>query len=181
MSCQEFRHDLTAYLDEELPGPRADAVESHLSGCPACRREVDGLSKSFELLALLPGPTARPGFVGRFRRRARHQRPARRLHWAAPTALAAAVLLVLALLLLPGDEPAEGPLAAPPADPAAPERARAAGALTDAERAIVRDLDVLGSDYFDEARQYEMLDRLPAIEEVDEASMEVVAGQGRRR
>ena len=47
---------LAAYYDDELPGFRRQQVEEHLSGCPACRAELEELHKLSKLLLEVPSP-----------------------------------------------------------------------------------------------------------------------------
>jgi anti-sigma factor RsiW len=36
MNCSQFQQDLSALLDGELDGPKKEALEGHLLGCPEC-------------------------------------------------------------------------------------------------------------------------------------------------
>jgi anti-sigma factor RsiW len=45
---------LSAYLDGEMGGPDAASVETHLTGCPACRRALVALRTSKALLSAAP-------------------------------------------------------------------------------------------------------------------------------
>src|SRR2546427_770455 len=45
---------LSALIDEELSEPEASAVLAHLSGCEACRGELEGLRASIRLVRALP-------------------------------------------------------------------------------------------------------------------------------
>ena len=61
MNCQEYIINLTAYLDQELPGTDRTSLESHLSACPKCREELESLRESATLFdskvrEVEPGP-----------------------------------------------------------------------------------------------------------------------------
>lgn len=50
-----MRHHLTAtqlsaYLDDELTSPTAEAVQTHVRACDACRNHLEGLRKASEML-----------------------------------------------------------------------------------------------------------------------------------
>lgn len=54
-ACGAFRLDLHAFVDGELPGERAAALEMHLADCPACKSEVESIRfLGAELRANLP-------------------------------------------------------------------------------------------------------------------------------
>jgi len=59
------RTDLVAYLDGELDEAAAVQVEEVLAANPAARREVEMLSRTFELLDELPRPKASEEFTER--------------------------------------------------------------------------------------------------------------------
>ncbi|MEM9701941.1 MAG: hypothetical protein AAF907_05815 [Planctomycetota bacterium] len=50
----EDRDDLVAYLDGELEGPAGDRIEKALSSSPVARNEVEMLTRTWDLLDLLP-------------------------------------------------------------------------------------------------------------------------------
>ena len=50
---------LGTYYDGELHGARLQQVEEHLSGCPACQAELEGLHKLSILLQEAPAPESR--------------------------------------------------------------------------------------------------------------------------
>ncbi len=64
LSDQE-RADLVAYLDGELSGEAARAVEAKLSLNPAFRAEADALRRTWELLDFLPRPQPSARFTHR--------------------------------------------------------------------------------------------------------------------
>jgi anti-sigma factor RsiW len=53
---EQERTDLVAYLDGELAGEAARALEARLSLDPAARAEADALRRTWELLDYLPRP-----------------------------------------------------------------------------------------------------------------------------
>ena len=53
---EQERADLVAYLDGELTGEAARALEAKLSLDPAARAEADALRRTWELLDFLPQP-----------------------------------------------------------------------------------------------------------------------------
>ncbi|MCX5655856.1 MAG: zf-HC2 domain-containing protein [Planctomycetota bacterium] len=90
------------YASGELPPSRRQALESHLAGCDACRREAESLARGLAALATLERtPAVRPEVMKTLRDRARTAsgaRPAvvsirRRYRWVA----AAAAVVVLAI------------------------------------------------------------------------------------
>jgi len=54
MRCEQVRKHLSAYLDRELTAELAAAVRGHLASCPACRRLLDELRGTADLLGRLP-------------------------------------------------------------------------------------------------------------------------------
>ncbi len=103
---------LSAYLDGELSGPEAAALQEHLMDCPACRQAYEDLRATKGLLGQLPlaEPPAefwaavrerarpRPGVAARPRRRM--PMLGRRLAWAA--AVAFVILAFAAVPLIKG-------------------------------------------------------------------------------
>ncbi len=57
------RADLVAYLDGELEGERARALEQKLALDPAARDEADSLKRTWELLDFLPKSEPSPSFA----------------------------------------------------------------------------------------------------------------------
>jgi anti-sigma factor RsiW len=62
---EEERADLVAYLDGELTGEAARAIEARLSIEPAVRAEADALRRVWEMLDYLPRPEPSPSFTSR--------------------------------------------------------------------------------------------------------------------
>jgi mycothiol system anti-sigma-R factor len=48
--CKEVRAQMTFYLDDELQGSERAALETHLSGCDACRQLIDGERRFLEVI-----------------------------------------------------------------------------------------------------------------------------------
>ncbi|NQV28932.1 MAG: hypothetical protein HQ518_31645 [Rhodopirellula sp.] len=63
MSSEKSKEDLVAYLDGELPDEQASQVEKSLAENASVRRDVEQLTKTFDLLDLLPEPKASDGFA----------------------------------------------------------------------------------------------------------------------
>jgi anti-sigma factor RsiW len=61
----EERADLVAYLDGELAGEAARALEAKLSLNPEARAEADALRRTWDLLDYLPRPEPSPSFTHR--------------------------------------------------------------------------------------------------------------------
>ncbi len=53
MSCQEFKPMITGYLDGELSPEQAQGLQSHLSTCRECTRELANLRDLKENLAMI--------------------------------------------------------------------------------------------------------------------------------
>jgi anti-sigma factor RsiW len=62
---EQERADLVAYLDGELGGEAARAVEARLQLDPAVRAEAESLRRTWDLLDYLPKPAAPPDFTHR--------------------------------------------------------------------------------------------------------------------
>ncbi len=80
MSEQE-RADLVAYLDGELSGAAARALEAKLSLNPSARAEADALRRTWELLDYLPRPQSSPNFTHRTLERLSPVRARERRRW----------------------------------------------------------------------------------------------------
>ena len=95
------RADLIAYLDGELDGEAARAIEARISREPAVRAEAESLKRTWDMLDYLPRPEPSPSFTHRTldklsthatRAALRPRRPVRR--WLLGAGWAAAVVLV---------------------------------------------------------------------------------------
>jgi anti-sigma factor RsiW len=62
---EQERSDLVAYLDGELTGQAARALEAKLSLNPKARAEADALRRAWDLLDYLPRPEPSPHFTHR--------------------------------------------------------------------------------------------------------------------
>ncbi|HTU22949.1 MAG TPA: hypothetical protein VMG10_33230 [Gemmataceae bacterium] len=62
---EQERADLVAYLDGELHGDAARALEAKLSLHPAARAEADALRRTWDLLDFLPRPQPSSSFTHR--------------------------------------------------------------------------------------------------------------------
>ena len=54
--CLDLADRLSEYLDDELPADLRAAVREHIDHCSACDRFMVSLSRTKELIHLLPGP-----------------------------------------------------------------------------------------------------------------------------
>jgi len=97
MNCTEIRENLAAYLDGEIEGASRRAMDSHLSGCPACLAEKRAQAAAWRLLDLAGAPAAAPaGQRDRILARARSGGSGRVLRFRLPAAAAAAAVLLVA-------------------------------------------------------------------------------------
>jgi hypothetical protein len=100
---EEERTNLVAYLDGELDGPAAAAMETKLNTDPRLRAEAATLRRTWELLDYLPKPRVTPTFTSRTLERVSAVRPATsglRGRWRAGAlgvSWAAAVLITAAI------------------------------------------------------------------------------------
>jgi predicted anti-sigma-YlaC factor YlaD len=91
LTCAEVQEAATEYALGILPADEARVVSAHLLACPDCRREVDDMRRTGELLLeLIPGTEPPLGFDHKVLNRIVPRR--RRLHLAFLTAAAAAVV-----------------------------------------------------------------------------------------
>lgn len=103
MEHKDFRDNLSAYLDGELPAGEKAALEGHLASCADCARELEELRSVSALVkkhAMEPVPHALKDAV-------LSGRPARPFYaaWLRPAGvLAAAAAALLVMLALPGRE-----------------------------------------------------------------------------
>jgi hypothetical protein len=74
LSCSAVRRRLPAFYDRELPVRELIAVESHVSGCPPCGRELRDLERLGDALRLVAAPSpaddwtgVQPGVISRMR------------------------------------------------------------------------------------------------------------------
>jgi anti-sigma factor RsiW len=100
MDCGEILRKISAYNDKELSPEECKAVEAHLSGCEACRRNLGEIRRMDSLLARLPDVGASPAFEAELARRM--ERPSHRLVFLRSPmlryALAASIMLAVGAL-----------------------------------------------------------------------------------
>lgn len=103
MSCAAYATDLSAWIDGELPAPRAADVAAHVAACAVCRARVDELHRADAALRAIPLREMPSDALAEVLRRAagesdRAPAPrARLLRWvAAPAAAAAGIAIYLA-------------------------------------------------------------------------------------
>ena len=98
MDCSEAGTMLDELALDVLPGDRRAALLHHLEECPACRRLLDELSETSDVL-LLAGPAASPplGFEDRVLERIQAPRGRARFHARLRLFAAAAAVVLLAV------------------------------------------------------------------------------------
>ncbi|MEJ2183836.1 MAG: DUF2275 domain-containing protein [Nitrospirota bacterium] len=69
MNCNDIRNRLSDYLDGEASAEERKAVEEHIEGCPACRRELSELARTLTHLRSLSEVEPPPFFTQRVMRR----------------------------------------------------------------------------------------------------------------
>ena len=69
------RERLQAFVEADLDDAATAVVDSHLTGCPRCRAEVEELHSLFEMLSSLPRLAPSAGFSDRIMARVRVRRP----------------------------------------------------------------------------------------------------------
>lgn len=94
-------HQLSAYLDGELPPAEMEEVRRHLIDCEECRQELEDLRATRDLVRRLSPPALPADFTASLWRRIESGEPRRRflvLAWAPRPALAVAVMLLVIIL-----------------------------------------------------------------------------------
>jgi hypothetical protein len=102
MNCPEARNHLPALLYGDLLPAEAARLESHLTACPTCRRELEELRQVRKAMDAASVPAVQVNLTRLYQDAARRQaRRAQRWRWAALAggAAAAIALLVLGLRL----------------------------------------------------------------------------------
>jgi hypothetical protein len=98
MNCTEACKHLPALLYGDLSPTEAAALELHLTGCPACRREYVSLDRVRRALDLVPVPAVEVDLARLYQEAATRQtRGTRRWRWGAAGCAAAAAVLLLVL------------------------------------------------------------------------------------
>ncbi len=94
---EQERAELVAYLDGELRGEAARAMEAKLSLHPRMRAEAESLKRAWDMLELLPRAEPSPQFTERtLSRLALAQSPRRQPRWLQALGYAAAILATFA-------------------------------------------------------------------------------------
>jgi anti-sigma factor RsiW len=134
MRCGRAEAMMAAALDGELPGRQRDALDRHLTTCPACAAEMARSERLHAALTAVPAEApVPPGLADATLRRIRvlaaeaAERRGRRWTWIALPALGFAVATALAVVLRDAEPPpvervAAAPAAPAPATPAPPTR-----------------------------------------------------------
>jgi anti-sigma factor RsiW len=157
MTDQE-RADLVAFLDGELTGEEARAVEARLNLDPRARAEAESLKRTWELLDFLPRPEPSPSFTERTLSRLDPAEVARSGSRGVPAAppprwrRAALVAAWAASLLLAGWLGYRGYQWAAPREPG--------------EAELVRDLRLI-----ENLRFYELVDDVGLLEQLDDPDL----------
>lgn len=96
-----IQHQLSAYLDGELPPGEMAEVRRHLDDCQTCREELDSLRATKQMLGHLAPPELPRDFAAGLW--ARIERPGQRrwIWWPRPAVALAAVALALVLVAVP--------------------------------------------------------------------------------
>jgi len=76
MRCRPIREKLDLYAAGELSPSAVEQMESHLQGCPACRKELAKLRKLETLLRTAATPPVPEGFAARVLTKAKERPPA---------------------------------------------------------------------------------------------------------
>lgn len=110
MECDACRSKLLEYLDGDLTGPAQGELEVHLTQCPGCREELQGIQDTLSLIARMPAPEPPEAFWQQYLRELRQRVaapswPARLQQWLAGftrrpiPALAVGIALMLVAFL----------------------------------------------------------------------------------
>jgi predicted anti-sigma-YlaC factor YlaD len=60
MTCHELVELVTEYLEEAMPAPERARLELHLSACRPCRRYLDQMRKTIDVVGSIPEETVTP-------------------------------------------------------------------------------------------------------------------------
>ncbi len=66
MRCEDIKKNFPDYLVGDLDQISAEAIQSHIAGCPACRQELEDLSAIWTKLGVLPEEHPSNGLRERF-------------------------------------------------------------------------------------------------------------------
>ena len=97
MSCEQWRRELTEFMEDTLPAPERQQMAAHLEQCPDCRRQWQQFQQTVAALHQLPAMPAPGGLPARISRAVRAERPlfGYRISWQALGAAAAAACLLV--------------------------------------------------------------------------------------
>lgn len=66
MNCQDVQNLLPVFLDNELPEDQKQDIQVHLTGCNACRLELQEYKRSWQMLESWTDVEPEAGYIGRF-------------------------------------------------------------------------------------------------------------------
>lgn len=133
MDCQDCNHLLALYMDESLTVQERAEIKRHLSECANCRKELELLNRTVEMVSQLPGVDAPFGFENRVMARlnAGSGNEKSWFFWrtfSLSTVAAAAMVLVTLVVYRPIQTRLEMPSAPAPGNSIVAESAKAASA-----------------------------------------------------
>ncbi len=106
MECSKVKEKIKAYLDRELKEKEVQPVQIHLQNCTTCAKELEILSKTWDLLLELPEPEKvpdlTPGILDRIRTQPKETVWEKIARWLAPVTGPAVAATALALGLYIG-------------------------------------------------------------------------------
>jgi len=133
MDCQDCNHLLALYMDESLTVQERAEIKRHLSECANCRKELELLNRTVEMVSQLPGVEAPFGFENRVmaRLKAGSGNEKSWYFWrtfSLSTVAAAAMVLVTLVVYRPIQTRLEMPSASAPGNSVVAESAKASSA-----------------------------------------------------
>ncbi len=96
-----IQHQLSAYLDGELPPDEMAEVRRHLDDCQTCQEELDSLRATKHLLGRMAPPELPRDFATGLWARIERPQERRWIWWPRPVVAFAAVALALVLVAVP--------------------------------------------------------------------------------
>jgi anti-sigma factor RsiW len=148
---EQEKADLVAFLDGELPGEAARAIEARISLDPAARAEAETLKKTWDLLDFLPKPEPSPSFTNRTLEKLAPIRPKKIGRWKARPWLLGAGWAAALLAAVAAGFAGVRLLQAPAADP---------------DQDLLRDLRVI-----ENKRYYDRVDDLNYLKQLDQPDL----------